>query len=100
MAVARHGRSRPRSPPAHRDRMSGAIQESHPLPRPRSHTHPPREQEVLALLAGGLADREISERPFISERTVQHHVSEVLSKIGVSSRTAAAREAAKLGIGS
>src|SRR6266581_545997 len=31
----------PRSPAAHRDRMSGAIQESHPLPRPRSHTHPP-----------------------------------------------------------
>jgi DNA-binding CsgD family transcriptional regulator len=60
----------------------------------------PRKQEVLALLADGLADREISERLVISERTVHHHVSAVLSKIGVSSRTAAAREAAKLGIGS
>ena len=60
----------------------------------------PREQEVLALLAGGLADREISERLFISERTVHHHVSAVLSKIGVSSRTAAAREAVRMGIGS
>jgi DNA-binding CsgD family transcriptional regulator len=59
-----------------------------------------REQEILALLADGLADREISERLVISERTVHHHVSAVLSKIGVSSRTAAAREAAKLGIGS
>jgi DNA-binding CsgD family transcriptional regulator len=59
-----------------------------------------REQEVLALLADGLADREISQRLVISERTVHHHVSAVLSKIGVSSRTAAAREAAKLGIGS
>jgi DNA-binding CsgD family transcriptional regulator/tetratricopeptide (TPR) repeat protein len=57
-----------------------------------------REQQVLALLADGLADREISQRLFISERTVHHHVSAVLSKIGVSSRTAAAREAARLGI--
>jgi DNA-binding CsgD family transcriptional regulator/tetratricopeptide (TPR) repeat protein len=59
-----------------------------------------REQEVLALLADGLADREISERLVISERTVHHHVSAVLSKIGVSSRTAAALEAARMGIGS
>ena len=59
-----------------------------------------REQEVLALLADGLPDREISERLFISQRTVHHHVSAVLSKIGVSSRTAAAREAGRMGIGS
>jgi len=57
-----------------------------------------REQEVLALLSEGLADREISRRLFISERTVHHHVSAVLAKVGVSSRTAAAREAARLGI--
>ena len=58
-----------------------------------------REQEVLALLSEGLPDREISSRLFISERTVHHHVSAVLAKIGVSSRTAAAREAARMGIG-
>jgi DNA-binding CsgD family transcriptional regulator len=58
----------------------------------------PREQEVLALMSEGLPNREISKRLFISERTVDHHVSAVLSKIGVSSRTAAAREAARLGI--
>jgi DNA-binding CsgD family transcriptional regulator/tetratricopeptide (TPR) repeat protein len=52
-----------------------------------------REQEVLILLSEGLPDREISRRLFISERTVHHHVSAVLSKIGVSSRTAAARAA-------
>jgi len=57
-----------------------------------------REQEVLALLADGLPNREISARLFISERTVHHHVSAVLSKIGVSSRTAAVREAARMGI--
>jgi DNA-binding CsgD family transcriptional regulator len=58
-----------------------------------------REQEVLALMAEGLPDREISQRLFISERTVHHHVSAVLAKIGVTSRTAAARQAARLGIG-
>ncbi|MGD0376761.1 MAG: AAA family ATPase [Streptosporangiaceae bacterium] len=57
-----------------------------------------REQEVLVLLSEGLPDREISRRLFISERTVHHHVSAVLSKIGVSSRMAAAREAVRLGI--
>ncbi|HKA98828.1 MAG TPA: LuxR C-terminal-related transcriptional regulator [Streptosporangiaceae bacterium] len=73
-------------------------------PRPATQAAPagltPREQEVLALVAEGLADREISQRLFISERTVHHHVSAVLAKIGVTSRTAAAREAARLGIGS
>jgi len=46
-----------------------------------------------------LTDLELSRRLFISERTVQHHVSAVLAKTGVSSRTAAARQAAHLGIG-
>jgi DNA-binding CsgD family transcriptional regulator/tetratricopeptide (TPR) repeat protein len=72
-------------------------------PRPATRAGPggltAREREVLALLAEGLPDREISRRLVISERTVHHHVSAVLSKIGVSSRTAAAREAARLGIG-
>jgi DNA-binding CsgD family transcriptional regulator/tetratricopeptide (TPR) repeat protein len=57
-----------------------------------------REQEVLALLCEGLPDRDISLRLFISERTVHHHVSAVLSKIGVPSRMAAAREAVRMGI--
>jgi len=71
-------------------------------PRPATRAAPAgltaREQQVLALLAEGLPDKEISRRLFISERTVQHHVSAVLAKIGVSSRTAAAREAARMGI--
>jgi DNA-binding CsgD family transcriptional regulator/tetratricopeptide (TPR) repeat protein len=72
-------------------------------PRPATRAAPSRltvrEQEVLALLAEGLPDKEISRQLFISERTVHRHVSAVLSKIGVSSRTAAAREAARMGIG-
>jgi DNA-binding CsgD family transcriptional regulator/tetratricopeptide (TPR) repeat protein len=71
-------------------------------PRPATRAAPAgltaREREVLALLSEGLPDREISRRLFISERTVHHHVSAVLAKIGVSSRTAAAREAARLSL--
>ena len=59
-----------------------------------------REREVLVLICEGLPNREISQRLFISERTVHHHVSAVLSKIGVSSRAAAASKAARLGIAS
>ncbi len=59
-----------------------------------------REQEVLALLAQGLADKEISRRLVISERTVHHHVSSILAKIGVPTRLAAVREAARMGVGS
>jgi DNA-binding CsgD family transcriptional regulator len=73
-------------------------------PRPATKSAPARltarEQEVLALLTQGLPDREISRALVISERTVHHHVSAVLAKIGVNSRTAAVREAARLGIGS
>jgi DNA-binding CsgD family transcriptional regulator len=71
-------------------------------PRPATLAAPAgltaREQEVLALLAIGLPDKEISRRLVISERTVHHHVSAVLSKIGAPTRVAAAREAARLGI--
>jgi DNA-binding NarL/FixJ family response regulator len=57
-----------------------------------------REQEVLALLSQGLQDREISHRLFISERTVHHHVSSILAKIGVRTRLAAAHEAVRIGV--
>jgi DNA-binding NarL/FixJ family response regulator len=52
----------------------------------------------LGRRAESLRDREISRQPFISERTVHHHDSTVLAKIGVSSRTAAALEVARMGI--
>jgi DNA-binding CsgD family transcriptional regulator/tetratricopeptide (TPR) repeat protein len=50
-----------------------------------------REQEVLELVAEGLEDREIAGRLVVSPRTVGHHVSNVLAKLGVRSRREAAR---------
>jgi DNA-binding NarL/FixJ family response regulator len=49
-----------------------------------------REIEVLRLIADGLSDREIAERLYISHRTVMRHVTNILDKLGVNSRTAAA----------
>jgi DNA-binding CsgD family transcriptional regulator/tetratricopeptide (TPR) repeat protein len=58
----------------------------------------PRELEVVVLLSEGLRNAEIAARLFVSEKTVDHHVSAVLRKLGVSSRTKVAAEAARLGI--
>ncbi|MBV9363399.1 MAG: AAA family ATPase [Solirubrobacterales bacterium] len=57
-----------------------------------------RELDVLALIAEGLRNSEIAARLFLSEKTVDHHVSSVLRKLGVSSRTKAATEATRLSI--
>lgn len=47
----------------------------------------PREEEVLALVAEGLANKAIAKRLELSEHTVKFHLSALLAKFGVSSRT-------------
>jgi len=51
-----------------------------------------RELEVLDLVAQGLRDADIAERLFLSQKTVHHHVSAILHKLGVSTRTQAAAQ--------
>jgi DNA-binding CsgD family transcriptional regulator len=57
-----------------------------------------RELEVLRLVAGGLSNQQIAASLVLSEHTVHRHVANVLGKLGVSSRTAAVAQAAKLGL--
>jgi DNA-binding NarL/FixJ family response regulator len=49
----------------------------------------PREAEVLTLIAGGLSNREIAAKLFVSEATVKTHINHVFSKIGVRDRAQA-----------
>jgi two-component system, NarL family, response regulator LiaR len=57
-----------------------------------------REQEVLALVARGHTNRQIADALQISEKTVSVHVSNLLSKLGMASRTQAALYAARIGL--
>jgi DNA-binding CsgD family transcriptional regulator len=57
-----------------------------------------RELEVLSLVAGGLRNSEIADRLFVSQRTVDHHVSAILRKLGARSRAEASAEAVRLGL--
>jgi DNA-binding NarL/FixJ family response regulator len=57
-----------------------------------------REREVLALVAQGLSNQEIADSLVISERTARTHVSNILGKLGVASRTQAALLAIREGI--
>ena len=59
--------------------------------QPSIHEQPPtltaREGEVAAMVARGLSNRQIAQELYLSERTIEHHVSKTLRKLGLASRT-------------
>jgi pimeloyl-ACP methyl ester carboxylesterase/DNA-binding CsgD family transcriptional regulator len=57
-----------------------------------------REAEVLRLVATGMSNREIAGTLVLSEHTVHRHVANILSKLALSSRAAAAAQATRLGL--
>ena len=57
-----------------------------------------RETEVLRLVAAGRANKEIARELGIGEKTVKTHVSNILSKLGLMSRTQAALHAVRIGL--
>jgi DNA-binding CsgD family transcriptional regulator len=71
-------------------------------PRPATRQNPAnltaREVEVLALVAQGLRNAEIADRLFLAQKTVDHHVSAILRKLGVPTRGHASAEAMRLGL--
>ena len=73
----------------------GAVLDAAGHARPRSRDHLPaglseREVDVLRLVARGFSNRQVAQALSISPRTAEHHVQHVYTKIGVSSRAAAA----------
>jgi LuxR family maltose regulon positive regulatory protein len=73
--------------------VGGQAQGEPPLPELT-----PREREVLSLLAEGLTNRQIAERLVVSEHTVHRHVTNMLRKLELPSRTAAAAHAVRAGL--
>lgn len=71
-------------------------------PRPSTASNPAnltaREVEVLELVAEGLRNADIAERLVVSQRTVDHHVSSILRKLGARSRAEAGVIAVRLGL--
>jgi len=57
-----------------------------------------REREILRLVSEGASNREIASRLVIAEGTVKNHVTNILSKLGVSDRTQAALKARDIGM--
>jgi NarL family two-component system response regulator LiaR len=58
----------------------------------------PRELEILGLIAGGLSNREIAARLFVSENTVKTHSSRVFDKLGAKRRTQAVQLGKEFGL--
>jgi DNA-binding CsgD family transcriptional regulator len=67
-----------------------------PEPDPVGTGLTPREREVLGLLGNGLSNAQIARTLYISEKTASVHVSNILRKLGVTSRVQAATAAARL----
>ncbi|MGH8946409.1 MAG: helix-turn-helix transcriptional regulator [Acidimicrobiia bacterium] len=58
-----------------------------------------RQLEVLRLVASGMTNAEIANTLFLSQKTVEHHVSAIYAKLGVATRPKAIAEATRIGVG-
>jgi DNA-binding NarL/FixJ family response regulator len=67
-----------------------------PKPDPAGTGLTPREREVLGLVGNGLSNAQIARTLYISEKTASVHVSNILRKLGVTSRVQTATAAARL----
>lgn len=75
-----------------------ALTDDEEQPPVAKHNLSPRELDVLRLLVDGLSNQEIAAELFISPRTVESHVANVLGKLSLDSRAAAAVYAVRHGL--
>lgn len=78
--------------------MEGGADDAESSLRPSSALTQ-RETDILALLAEGKSNRDISRALFLSEKTVKAHLAAIFRKLGVANRTQAAMAAVSMGIG-
>jgi two-component system, NarL family, nitrate/nitrite response regulator NarL len=78
--------------------LAGALLRRPATAEPLVEPLTPREQEVLTLLAEGLANKAIAARLGITESTAKFHVNAILGKLGVESRAEAIVQALRLGL--
>jgi NarL family two-component system response regulator LiaR len=100
-AIRQVHRGEPSLEPAIARRVLGEL--SHPLKEARARTPDPltaREVEVLRLVAQGRSNREIGEKLSVTEMTVRTHLSNILGKLHLASRTQAALYALREGLAS
>jgi two-component system, NarL family, response regulator LiaR len=79
-------------------RLMREVRAPEPTPAADGEALTERETDVLRLVARGRANKEIAAELGIGEKTVKTHVSNVLAKLGVQSRTQAALHAASIGL--
>ena len=86
-------------PKGHRDRADHPSARSSPDPARRLSSLTHRQVRVLHLLCEGKLNKQIAQELGVGEATVKSHVSEILRKLKVASRTQVVIEAAKMGFG-
>ena len=78
--------------------VAAALALSLRTPASSAESLTPREREVITLVAEGRTNREIGKRLGVAERTARTHVSNILTKLGLASRTQAAMWAVREGL--
>jgi DNA-binding NarL/FixJ family response regulator len=81
------------------DAVDGGPGENGHAPARTTGSLTQRETDILALLAEGKSNRDISRALFLSEKTVKAHLAAIFRKMGVTNRTQAAMTAVSMGIG-